>query len=1139
MGAILYDKTGEVKLGNLVDILEDSYEVEEERNGIFDLVFDYPNSYPLADQLIEENFVEVKPNDEQGNQKFRIYSTKKLIDDIITVFARHESFDLANDHVENINLPNASCEYALNTLFRNSHFSKDFRGYSDIVNAQDYKIDNVNILNAIAGKEGSIIDTYGTGAEILRDGKNIHVLNKRGHDNGVTIEYGKNLTGFELAVDLEGLETRCGGFAKYKPSGSEEEIIIRSDWIDSPFIDNFSHPYINVGGRRDYSDKFKDGVIPTKEVLNKLCQDEFKINKRDIPSSNYKINFIPLSKCVGYEGIEDKISLCDTVTIIDPRFNINTKAKVIKYKYDFIKERYISMELGEPRTTLGDIIGNGGKGEQGPPGPPGKDGADGNIGDFPNSLPVIPILTATVKGFDSIDLSWTYEDKVYYTYEVYASKTRDFTPNTFDLIHEGQTSSFLFKAKPGETWYFRVCAKNTHGDRTDFSPQVTVTTSKADNFDEYFSNLAVGNLVTNIFSSDYMEAGIIKGNWIDARNLSVTNGNGKRTVDVDSFGDITLMPRVLKVLVDGREENVATQSQLSQTSEEIKIEMQSQQNNDNLIRNAWNLAGLRNFSYFKWDAGETDKPCKGVLEGVTSHPWVPKNQTCMMITNIGGAGNSHWHGATQRVKVTPGSSYTFSCYAAAHRIRKIAIEIKRADNSQHISTKGFTGIKPSKERTATFEDDFSFLTLTFFVPTDCSEIDIYVQSVGKLDESASVTWIARWQLEKGHEATNRRLNVNEVNSMTATFDVDGLEMKHSDGSKTQITPSKVEFTDREGNPSLRVKDGGLNFFTWGAVQEMVGFMKPAYLTQSTLNGVSLSTYNDGEFISIGHSTSVDETSWISKPYMMAINRDYSNFKRGLNFPANYPVHSFTKFHAWDHLIVEKNNLFVCENGSDYSHLLYNSTHGNFCVMGNQALIIGVRDKGKNMTKISVSEIDPIHSYSDWDFHGWTMRNMRNTMSLEPINQFEAVNTNMRLGENYDASTIYSYNDNEIRYTHKESIKILGENKAIIEIPTVVAENMENDYHLNIGKISWGDYRVLEKNPYYFEIEVSSTPFEFTYEVVGTIKNKYANILPTNVQYLKENLVEEQSIPEQVEHKPFTYEQSVDKLPLWVRYKKQD
>lgn len=556
---ILYDKLGNDELGKLQDILSDNYGVEEVRNGVFELTFEYPNDYPLADQLIEENFIEVKPNDKQGSQKFRIYDTKKLMDNIIVVFARHETFDLVNDHVENINLENASCEYALNTLFRRSHFSQDYRGYSDIVNAQDYRIDNANILAAIVGKEGSIIDTYGTGAEILRDGKNIHVLNKRGHDNGVTIEYGKNLTGFELDIDLTGLETRCGGFAKYKVDGSDEEIIVKSDWIDSPFIENFAHPYISVDGRRDYSDKFKDGEIPTKEKLNKLCEDEFNINKRDIPASNYQINFIPLSKCVGYEDVEDEISLCDTVTIIDPRFNINTKAKVISYKYDFIKERYISMELGDPRDTLGSIIGGGsGDGQVGPPGPQGPPGADGSIGDFPNSLPQVPVLTAKVYGFATIEISWTYENKIYYNYEVYASKTKDFTPNAFDLIHAGQSSSFLFQAKPNETWYFRVCAKNTHGERTDFSPQVVATTKKIDDLSNYVDNMAIGEALIGELSLDRGWVGKLNANYLDVKgNFSVTDGNGKRTFDIDSFGNINADFASLSFRSEGIEEVIA------------------------------------------------------------------------------------------------------------------------------------------------------------------------------------------------------------------------------------------------------------------------------------------------------------------------------------------------------------------------------------------------------------------------------------------------------------------------------------------------------------------------------------------------------------------------------------------------------
>lgn len=570
---ILYDKTGKVKLGELVDIIDSGY-VEGERNGIFELSFDYPNNYPLSDLLVEENMIEVKPNDEQDLQKFRIYDTKCFMKNIITVFVRHESFDLANDHAENVNLENASCEYALNTLFRNSHFSTHYRGYSDIINAQNYKIDNVNILNAIAGKEGSIIDTYGTGAEILRDGTNIHVLNKRGHDNDVTIEFGKNLTDFVLERDLTDLETRVGGLAKYTDENNKE-VIVKSNWIDSPYIDNFAHPYISVEGRRDYSDKFKDGEIPTVEKLGKLCADEFKINKRDIPKSNYTIKFIPLSKCVGHEGIQDKISLCDTVRIIDKRFNVDTKAKVIKYKYDFVKERYESMELGEPRTTLGDIIG----GVSGEVGPPGKDGADGNIEDFPDTLPNVPTLTANVKGWSSIDLSWTFENKVYYNYELYASKTKDFKPNVFDLIHEGQSSSHLFQAKPEETWYFKVCAKNTHGSRTEFSPQVTVTTKKSDDFEEYFSTLGVGNLVANIFSTDYMEAGIIKGNWIDMRHLTLTDGNGKRVFDVDDFGKMYADINTLKIKGEDISSVYANRTELNQTANQLELKATSIQNN--------------------------------------------------------------------------------------------------------------------------------------------------------------------------------------------------------------------------------------------------------------------------------------------------------------------------------------------------------------------------------------------------------------------------------------------------------------------------------------------------------------------------------------------------------------------------------
>lgn len=533
----LYDKTGEILIGELEDYI--SCNVTEVRNGIFDARLVYPAMRLISNNLIKENIIVCKASDILLNQKFRIFNVKKKHSNTIEVIARHISFDLLYDFIENINIVNQSCEYALNTIFRNSQFSRHYKGHSDIINAQDYNISMTNCLNAIAGKEGSIIDTYGTGAEILRDNENIHVLNRRGHDNGVVIEYGKNLEGFECTEDTTDLITRIYPFAKKSTPDGETTITLNEKFVDSPRINLYSHPYIRDV---DLTSKFKDDEEITQSKLRLIAEKYFIESKCDIPKLTFNLKPVPLSKCVGFENLGEKLSLCDIATINHKIYGITTQAKVIKTVFNVLTDRYENIQLGDPKASLGDLIGgnSGNTPQVGPPGPPGPPGQDGNIGDFPDSLPAIPQLTANVLGFASVDLSWTYENKVYYNYQVFASKTENFEPNMFDLIFEGQASSFLHQVKPDETWYYRARAVNTHGKATELSTQVKVTTKKVDDFENYFSSVAIQNLVAGIFTVDYMTAGIVKGNWIDAKNLSVTDGNGKRTLDIDSAGNVNL-----------------------------------------------------------------------------------------------------------------------------------------------------------------------------------------------------------------------------------------------------------------------------------------------------------------------------------------------------------------------------------------------------------------------------------------------------------------------------------------------------------------------------------------------------------------------------------------------------------------------
>lgn len=700
----LYNDTYTSLLGELNDLLE--CKVTEERNGQFELALIYVAGYPFADDLIKENIIVAHANDTLLNQKFRIYNVKKITKKRIKILARHISFDLNYDFIKNINLTNQSCEYALNTIFRNSQFSKHYRGYSNIVNAQNYKISKVNCLKAIAGAEGSIIDTFGTGAEILRDNENIHVLNARGHDNGVVIEYAKNLTGFDCDEDITDLITRIYPYATYTNENNEEiTVTITGDFVDSPLINNYSHPYIRD---IDFSDKFEDGEIPTEAKLISLAKAKYIVDKVDIVKCSYKIEFIPLSKCLGYEGLDDRISLCDKVTIKHNVYRINTQAKVIKAVYNVLIERYHSMSLGEPRTTLGDVIGGSGEdGKQGPPGKPGKDGVngahgtnsyfhikysnvpnpttsaqmqetpgdyigtyvdnvyedsndptkytwsrfkgqDGNNGEnglpgvdgsdgktsylhikysndgktftanngetpgdwigqyvdfiqtdsldfntytwskikgemgpegpqgppgeeFPNTLPNTPTLTANVYGFGSIELNWTFDSKVYYTYELYASKTENFTPNVMDLICEGQVSSFLFQVKPNETWYFKVCGKNSYGKRTAFSTQVSTTTPLVTDLSNYVDKMSIGDALIGTLNLERGWVGQLKGNWIDAKQLTVTDGNGKRTLDIDSFGNVNLNVSTLQVLSEDVTTGSDVKSIISTSPDDIVI----------------------------------------------------------------------------------------------------------------------------------------------------------------------------------------------------------------------------------------------------------------------------------------------------------------------------------------------------------------------------------------------------------------------------------------------------------------------------------------------------------------------------------------------------------------------------------------
>ena len=159
-----------------------------------------------------------------------------------------------------------------------------------------------------------------------------------------------------------------------------------------------------------------------------------------------------------------------------------------------------------------------------------KDGEDGNIENFPDTLPKIPRLSYKRLGVSGLEIGWEFEDKIYYTYELYGSTTKGFKASEENLMFQGLASSYFYEAKPGEKWYFKARAKNTHGRYTEFSSELVTYTIKLDNLGDYveggsingalIENATINNAHIKDLHADKITAGVLDADRIGANSIN-------------------------------------------------------------------------------------------------------------------------------------------------------------------------------------------------------------------------------------------------------------------------------------------------------------------------------------------------------------------------------------------------------------------------------------------------------------------------------------------------------------------------------------------------------------------------------------------------------------------------------------------
>lgn len=290
---------------------------------------------------IKANAIIVVPTP-QGQQAFRvrdITKNKKKIE----VKAWHIYYDSNNYLIQDSYAVNMTCNEALDHFNNATDTPSPFTMLSNITSLNSFRCVRKSLNECIQ----TVIERWG--GHLVRDNWNVSILSNIGVDNGITIEYKKNLQDLTATYNWDNVVT------KLLPVGANgimlDEVYVYSELqYDIPYTKtvNFEQPNIIED---DYKDDEGNTDIEAYQAALKADlaqQAQTYVNTYCYPTINYTLKGNP-------EKVTD---IGDIIQVKDTRLNINITTNVISYEYDAIQEKYVNLEFGNFTNSLGDLLQN-------------------------------------------------------------------------------------------------------------------------------------------------------------------------------------------------------------------------------------------------------------------------------------------------------------------------------------------------------------------------------------------------------------------------------------------------------------------------------------------------------------------------------------------------------------------------------------------------------------------------------------------------------------------------------------------------------------------------------------------------------------------------------------------------------------
>lgn len=333
-------------IGALPDTI--SCEVTEERNGAYECVVKYPVTGMNYSEIKRERIIKAKPSDTGSPQAFRIYRVTTPINGIVKIYAQHISYDLVAIATPQWESTPITPQLAIEEVFDNALTPHRFTFQTDYTEAKAFAVSKPKSLRAVlGGEEGSVLSLWG--GEFEWDNFKVIHHQGRGHNNGVVIEYGKNLTKFEHDSDISDVYTDLLPYAVTEDEEGNETVITLAEQILQIGKTTLSQRKTLI---KDFTDSFDIDAVITEDLLREKAQKYLENNPLGIETPTLTISFEALWKQPEYAAVLERVALCDTVTVRHSELGISEHVKVIKTVYDTLAEKYVSITLGSAKASL-------------------------------------------------------------------------------------------------------------------------------------------------------------------------------------------------------------------------------------------------------------------------------------------------------------------------------------------------------------------------------------------------------------------------------------------------------------------------------------------------------------------------------------------------------------------------------------------------------------------------------------------------------------------------------------------------------------------------------------------------------------------------------------------------------------------